>query len=321
MFRFLACSLLFTCALFTKPHAFKEVWGYLMEGEERFFKADFPVTDIGYFCARLDDEGKIHKIPNYSFLQQKTGKKPKIHCVITADYNRSLMHWCLKKDLETRDALIAQIVEIGKTFDGVQIDFESIRSQEREAFVLFLQQIRKILPKEKSLSIALPARTKLIQDGYDYKAIAEVADKVLIMGYDEHYSGGPPGTIASLDWHKKVYSFAKSQIPKEKLVMLFPFYGRVWQKQKIGRALKYFQMLDLWKEKSSPTVQREEDNTPYFTYKEQIDAVVYFEDLKSLKTKLSWYEKEGLSSVGFWRISQEPSSLWEHLSVFEPPHN
>ncbi len=298
-----------------EPYLFKEVWAYVMRGEEKFFDPKFPVTDVGYFCARLDDTGKLGEAPNFAFLKQKVQKGTKIHCVITADYNRSLMYWCLKKDLETKNHLVQEIVDLAKEFDGIQIDFESIRPEEREAFSLFLKEIKEKMPPKKIFSVALPARIKLMQDGYDYEAAGRYADKVLVMGYDEHYGGGPAGTIASLQWHQKIYQFAKEKIPEEKLIMALPFYGRVWQKQVVARALKYFQTLYLWKEKNSPLVQREKDDTPYFTYQENIDAIIYFEDLKSLQTKLAWYEKAGLVSVGFWRISQEPASLWKHIAI------
>ena len=40
-------------------------------------------------------------------------------------------------------------------------------------------------------------------EAYDYAAIAASCDYMIIMAYDEHYSDGEPGSIASSQWLTK----------------------------------------------------------------------------------------------------------------------
>lgn len=297
-------------ALFSlEPVSFQEIWGYLMRGEESTLTEQKSITDVAYFSASITETGRLSKVPTFPPSLRK-GKR--VHLVVNAPGNRSLMYWCLSKDLETRKLLIQDILAASKDFDGIQIDFEVLRKEEAAAFYSFLQEVKANLSKEKCFSVALPARTSKREDPFPYKEIAAIADRVVIMAYDEHYGGGSAGAIASLAWCKRVLHFAKQEIPEGKLIMGLPLYGRVWQKQKIASALKYPQTLALWKE-FPKQVQRLEDGTAYFSFQKKVDLDVYFEDEQSLYKKLSTYEKNQVRAVALWRLSQEPISLWRHL--------
>lgn len=309
-------SLFFSFHLETlQATSFKEVWAYVMKGEEIGLRSGMPITDIAHFSVVVGDTGRIEKIIDPSPLYKRGLSNVRYHCVVSAPYNRALMYWCLSKDVETRQGLIQDIVRVSSLYDGVQVDFESIRPEEGEAYCVFLKELRSSLPKKKMLSVALPARVREMKDGYRYKAIGEIVDRVLIMAYDEHWGSGSPGAIASIPWCTRVLKFAQEEIPEEKLVMGVPLYGRVWQSKPVARALKYPQTIDLWKKVRS-VVQREKEGTPHFTFEETVEGVVYFEDVQSLKGKLSFYSEKGVQSVGFWRLTQEPAALWSHLELY-----
>lgn len=288
---------------------FKEAWGYLMKGEEKHFTGDEPLTDIAYFSARLNAIGRL----DGKILPPKLpGPKRRIHLVISAAASPTLMYFCLSRDPRTRDGLMEDILRLAEPFEGVQIDFESMRPQEKAAYLTFLAELKHKLPKKKVLSVAVPARTKLQKDAFSYAGIAAVADKVVVMAYDEHWRSGEAGPIASAQWCQKVCAFARQQIPPQTLVMGLPLYGRVWQKEPVARALKYPQTLQLW-EQNKPVVKRLPDDTPFFEYRTTVTAAAYFEDVKSLTKKLSLYQRAGVRAVGFWRIGQGPAELWRVL--------
>ena len=51
----------------------------------------------------------------------------------------------------------------------------------------------------------------------------------MIMTYDEHYQDGDPGSVSSLGFAEKSIQYAVSKVPKEKIVLGIPFYGRIWK--------------------------------------------------------------------------------------------
>jgi spore germination protein len=295
-------------------YRFGQIWGYLMMGEETRLSRAAPITDIGYFSAKVNTIGRINGTVARPKLAAKPGIRQRIHLVISAPASPTLIYFCLSKSPRTRAGLISDIIRVSQPFDGVQIDFESMRAEEKAAYISFLAELKQTLPAGKVLSVAVPARLELKQDAFSYAGIAAVADKVLVMAYDEHWRTGSPGPIASAQWCRQVCTFSRRHIPAQKLIMGLPLYGRIWQKDKVARALKYPETLALW-EKDKPPVKRLPGETPYFEYATRVTAAVYFEDVRSLTKKLSLYQQAGIHQVGFWRIGQGPAKLWGQLIV------
>ena len=293
--------------------AFTQNWGYLMKGEERYLSGTEPLTDIGYFSAQVTDTGRLGaSVPRPSLPGRL--RRVRIHLVISTPANKALMYFCLNRDPKTRSDLLNDIVSHSAPFDGVQIDFEVMRAEERNAYLSFLSELKRKLPTNKVLSVALPARTAVANDAFPYASIAAIVDRVIIMAYDEHWRTGPPGPVASIQWCKRVCQFAQKEIPGGKLVMGIPLYGRLWQRETIAKALKYPETLSLW-QKDKPLVNRTAGQIPFFEIKRTVSGVAYFEDMRSLKEKLTLYKGLGIAGIGFWRVGQGPAALWTVLST------
>ena len=63
--------------------SFKEVWGYVMIGEETSFSADYPVTDIGYFVSAVSNFSEIQPVPKRE--TRFPDFKGRIHVVSSGD--------------------------------------------------------------------------------------------------------------------------------------------------------------------------------------------------------------------------------------------
>ncbi len=254
---------------------FIEVWAYIMKGEEDKIKGDEPITDLCYFSAKVN--GKGHITGEYAPVDITFNNKIRHHIVIAVLHNFALMHFVLNPDLPVRKNFINDICRVSQKFDGVQIDFESVASSDAGRFFSFLTELRSALEKDKMLSIALPPRRTRIADAYDYPSIATVADRVIIMAYDQHWSGSSPGPIAGLSWCREVAEFAKSFIPKEKLIMGLPLYGRSWQDKNFNKSVHYKHIEEMIKT-SNIQPHYDPENGAYFEYEEKVKVRVYFTD-------------------------------------------
>lgn len=297
--------------------AFPETWAYLMKGEEKHFPAVSPITDVACFSASVDGDGNLkggHLRP-----PALPGAKPgtRYHLVITLPWNPTLAHIYLDPKLPFRDRIIAGIVERSKPFDGVQIDFESISATDGTAYLNFLSATKKALPKNKLFSVAVMARwedhkKKNPNDAFDYPFIGMIADRVVVMAYDEHYRGGGPGPIASLKWCRNIYNYALKTIPADKLVMGVPLYGRGWQTPSLAKAYKNREVVDELVEKGIKSDWARDGGSYSFT--ETVTVNVHYETVQSLEAKLNLYAQHPIRGVAYWRIGQEPDGFWNTIS-------
>jgi len=294
--------------------AFREIWAYLMRGEERELTGAEPLTDVCYFSAGLTREGRITETVDRPAVSGADGRTPRIHLVITELSNESLMHFSLDPEYGVRPLLIQDICRVAGPFDGVQIDFEAVARADAEYFFGFLADLRAALPADKPLSVAVPARTAPIADAYDYSRIAAVADRVVIMAYDEHWSTSSPGPVASLPWCAKVVDFAQGVIAGNKIVMGLPLYGRAWQDKRLARALRFKNVQDLVAEKGSKT-SYDSDLGAYFEYSESVVVKVFYDDARTIAEKLRLYHERNIGAVSFWRIGLGFPELWNGMSL------
>jgi len=291
---------------------FKEVWAYLMKGEENKIKGNEPITDLCYFSAKVNGKGQI--VGEYMPPDIQCNNQVRHHLVIAVLDNFALMHFVLNPELPVRKNFINDICKVASKFDGVQIDFESVAASDAVWFFSFLKELRAALDKNKMLSIALPARRTRISDAYDYPSIAAIVDKVIIMAYDQHWSGSNPGPVAGLTWCKEIAEFAKSFIPKEKLIMGLPLYGRSWQNKNFNKSVHYKHVEEMIKT-SNIQPHYDPENGAYFEYEEKIKVRVYFTDERAIYDRLKLYSSMSIDNVAFWRIGQGPSGMWQGIST------
>ena len=297
---------------------FPETWAYLMKGEESLFPDRSPITDVACFSAKVDGDGFLKGGHLRPPALSGTNPGTRYHLVVTIPWNFTLAHIFLDPELPFRSRIIKSITERSKPFDGVQIDFESINKADGTAYLNFLAAVKKALPKDKLFSVAVMARWKEHKeknptDAFDYPFIGEIADRVVVMAYDEHYSGGSHGPISSLPWCRKIYSYALSTIEPGKLIMGIPLYGRGWQTPSFARAYKNSDIVDELMNRGIKSTWDPETGGTY-SFDETVTVTVHYETTQSLDAKLNLYRQHPICGVAYWRIGQEPKDFWKHLA-------
>jgi len=291
---------------------FREIWAYLMPGEESLWLEGAPITDLGLFDFSLDPTGRLAGKANSAAIQRARREGVRTHLVVASSGNKSLLHLALSPRYGVRPALLAEIAQLPARHpvDGVQLDLEGPRPEEQADLVSFVRELRSALPEGRRLSLALPAKIADSPGAYVYADLAELADRLFIMVYDQHWKGGPPGAIAALSWHDRVLACARAHFPPERVVVGLPFYGRVWQREAVARALKYPEARDLASH-TAAQVRHDPAESHSFTFRTEVTAECWFEDAGSLRAKLESARAAGFQSVGFWRLGQEDPRIWE----------
>lgn len=200
---------------------------------------------------------------------------------------------------------------------GVHLDFEAMPGQLRIPYITFLESLRATLHAEGLLlTIAVPAkRSEWEAPGYDFQNIGKLCDAVTIMTYDEHFSGGTPGPIASLPWMTQSLDYATGLINREKILVGIPVYGYDWSygptnmvpMSNIPALVAKTQAKVLW---SDSAVE------PYFLYWQQRERhTVWFENELSIKIRLGFVKSYRLRGIAIWRLGYETRRFWQEVST------
>lgn len=127
-----------------------------------------------------------------------------------------------KLALANPEALAAEIAENVKKYnlDGVNVDIENVTQTERDKYTRLVAELRRLIPAEKEVSVAVAANPNGWTTGwhgsYDYEALAQHADYLMIMAYDESWQGSAAGPVASYDFVKNPLNTPLNMLPLKK---------------------------------------------------------------------------------------------------------
>ena len=121
------------------------------------------------------------------------------------------------------EGLMAQVDSYG--LDGINIDFEKVRS---DSGIHFVQFVRELSIETRKRGVVLSVDNYVPSEytaHYNRREQGIVADYIIIMGYDEHYvGGGAAGSNASIGFVEDGIVNTKEVVPAEKIINAIPFY-------------------------------------------------------------------------------------------------
>jgi spore germination protein YaaH len=224
----------------------------------------------------------------------------------------------LLESTTNRQTLKNNILNMLRTYNytGVDIDIENIPASDRTYLTTLMSEIYGALkPLGYGVSIAVAAKTYDSSSAtwnyaYDYKSLAQYSDFLMIMAYDEHYPGGTPGAVASINWVTSVVDYALTVVPKEKIILGMAAYGYDWA----GTTTKSYSIngcFNLASQYGSTINFDTTTKSKYFTYVVSgVTHTVWFEDGDTIAYKLDLANSRDLKGVGIWRLGLENANYW-----------
>lgn len=213
------------------------------------------------------------------------------------------------------------VMEI-KGYTGVDIDFEYILAEDRDAFTSFVRQMaERMRANGYQTSVALAPKTSasqtgLLYEGKDYRALGEAADHVLLMTYEWGYTYGPPMAVAPINQVRRVVEYAVTEIPVEKIDLGIPNYGYDWplpfeRGVTAATTIGNIQAVRIAIEQSVPIEFDTLSASPFFLYSmEGVEHEVWFEDVRSLQQKFELIKEFNLGGCGYWQIMRWFRANW-----------
>lgn len=222
--------------------------------------------------------------------------------------------------------------------DGVNIDIENVTPAERTKYVSLVSLLRSKLGSGKIITVAVAANPYGTNSGwagsYDYAGLAKYCNYLMIMAYDESYSGSAPGPVASIGFVEKSLKYALSVIPKDKIVLGIPFYGRIWStiggapngygisNTKVEALIRDYSgsvaFDDISKAACATIAVKASDTKPVIAG-QALSAgsyVIWYSNEQAVKAALALVEKYDIKGTGSWSLGQESNKTWDYYKLW-----
>lgn len=207
--------------------------------------------------------------------------------------------------------------------DGVNLDLEKANSEDRGLYTRFIADWgQKFQSNNLFVSLDVPAKTydqpkKAWTGVFDYSRISQNMNAIVLMTYEEHWPGSPPGSIASLPWVTRVLDYALSNMPANKIYFGIPLYGYDWVEHGKAQVISYRRALQVAQRFGAPLHWDASQHSTYFTYESMgRKHTVYFEDPRSLREKLDLAQSRGIRGVAIWEMNLSYPEFWNVLESY-----
>lgn len=224
-------------------------------------------------------------------------------------------------------------------YSGVTIDFEGLRSAQREDFTAFLTALDAELGRlDKDLYVCvspiLAGGYDVSYSGYDYAAIGDLADKLILMAYDydardmRDFVGTTYYRTAATVPMDQVYLGLKlltDRVESEKVLLGFSARATAWQIDGEGNLVSgtpvYPTVETVAARLAQPGTERGWSNAyqqSYAVYCTEDGSrwFLWYQDERSLQAELQTARLLGVTGVSFWRLGTLPTSAdwnWSYL--------
>lgn len=224
----------------------------------------------------------------------------------------------------SRENLEGQLITeaLNHGLDGINIDIETLPEEASESYVQFMRELSvKCRNNNLVLSVDVPPPYDF-NTHYNRKALGEVVDYLMIMGYDEHYVGSEAGSVASLSYERNGITGTLESVSKDKIISGIPFYTRLWKTNASGEVsseaigmdhadeiLSQYQVTAAWSEETSQDYAE-------FTDEEGNFCQIWLENEKSIEEKMKLVQQYDLGGVAEWKLGFERTAIWDVIAKY-----
>ncbi len=208
-------------------------------------------------------------------------------------------------------------------YRGLIVDFETFPKSGQAGYLALLHELSGDLhAKGMKLYASVPARN----EDFDYAAVAARVDGVVLMNYDEHFPGGKPGPVASLEWFVTNLVAAQKVIPQDKLICAIGNYGYDWvhkpRKGTLPPGVKdtNVSVQEAWlsARDSEEDVEFDSDAlNPHLSYLDDnnLRHDIWFLDAVTALNQMRAAQGLDIKTFALWRLGAEDRSLWRVWDV------
>lgn len=286
-----------------------------------------------------DNDGNMNSLISPEYVEAAHQANVEVWALVD-NFNPEVDSHELLSNTKSRENMANQLVEavLEAGIEGINLDFESLRAETGEHYVQFIREI-SVLCRAHGIVLSIDNYVPKYTGFYNRREQGIVADYVIIMGYDEHYSGSlEAGPVASIGYVEEGIVSTLAEVPAEKVINGVPFYTRVWSEvpkteaelaEQAGTteaqymtkvsstAMGMVQALDIVEQAGVTPQWDNVVKADYATWEEDGTTYrVWLENVSSLEPRLQLMQQHELAGVAAWKVGFETPDIWELISQY-----
>lgn len=226
----------------------------------------------------------------------------------------------------SRDNLVNNLIAAAITYnlDGINVDIEELSSSAADGYIAFIKEL-SLKCEKNDIILSVDNYVPSSYSGfYNRKVQADFADYVVIMAYDEHYSGGEEaGSVASIGFVEDAVKATLKEVPKEQVILGMPLYSRVWSSDGetlSSKAMGISAVANYIQDHGVTMTWSEETGQNYGEFTENgVTYQIWQEDAASIEEKLKVLTEHDLAGGAFWKLGFDNDSVWNVTAKYLNP--
>jgi peptidoglycan-N-acetylglucosamine deacetylase len=198
---------------------------------------------------------------------------------------------------------------------GVMFDFEELPALAQGDYLRFLAEAKQRFAAHHWLvTLAVPVDN----EEWNLGAYAKVADRLVLMDYDEHTNDAEAGPIASQSWFVAHLKAALAVVPREKAILGIGSYAYDWTGVGKGDTTSVEEAwLAAHDSEAKITFDKISGNSTY-SYEENGEShTVWLLDAASAWNELRVADLEGVAGIALWRLGTEDQGIWQEMDGYK----
>ncbi len=206
------------------------------------------------------------------------------------------------------DNLLAFVRDGG--FAGIVIDFKSIPDHAIRPYIGFVDELKDAF---SAASLEVNAVLPAYESRFSAEDLSAVADRIILLAYDDHWEGDPAGPLAGQGWFEAVIDEQFRTVDGSKLVVVIGSYAVDWASGGKGRRIPVPVAWDLAADAGVEIDFHPQILNPTFGYEDaqgrqhsvwMLDGVTAFNQMGAALAMMP-------GGIGLGRLGTEDPTIWQ----------
>ena len=197
---------------------------------------------------------------------------------------------------------------------GVVLDFKMLGEADEEHLIKLVTELkRQLAPAGQRVFVVVP----VYQPMNRYHELTAAADKIILLAYDQHWTGDISGPLASQGWFEAQLDKRFATTVGSKIVVAIGSYAIDWRAPGRGRAISVRSAWDLLRQSRTKLAFHPQLLNPSFSYKGKQSRrrhTVWMLDGVTVYNQVAAALAMKPAGLALWRLGTEDPTVWHSFA-------